>query len=237
MKIEIIASGSTGNCYKISNENTALIIECGISPANIRKSLKFQLHEIDACFITHEHLDHAKAVVYLMKSGIDCYATQGTIDALQIKGHRTIPLKKNKDAYYPVLINDMYVIPFCTVHDALEPVGFLIIDGSTDEVLAFITDTAYVEYKFPKLDYLMCECNYVKSTLDNNVLEGRLNINLRNRIVRNHMGLETVLELLKSNDLRHLKAVYVLHLSDSNSDEQLIVEEIKRATGVPVYVG
>lgn len=237
MKIEILASGSSGNSYKVSNGNTALLIECGIPPKQLKEKLNYRLDDINACFITHEHQDHSKSAGELMKLGIDVYATKGTIDVLGLKGHRAIPLKKNIDAYYPVLVNSMYVIPFSTVHDSAEPVGFIIIDGMNDEVLAFITDTAYVEYKFPKLDYLMCECNYVKSTLDNNVLDGKLHPDLRNRIVKNHMSLETMLGLIKANNTSKLKAVYVLHLSDSNSDEELIVNEVKKATGVPVYVG
>ena len=50
------------------------------------------------------------------------------------------------------------------------------------------------------------------------------------------MSLETLLEALKYADLSKLKKIYVLHLSDSNSDERLIKDEIQKATGVVVEV-
>ena len=55
MKIEVIASGSKGNCYKINNEDTALLLECGIPYIKIQEKLNFRLSDIDACFISHEH--------------------------------------------------------------------------------------------------------------------------------------------------------------------------------------
>lgn len=117
-----------------------------------------------------------------------------------------------------------------------EPVNFYIQDVHTKESLLFVTDTAYMKYKIPDVDVLMVECNYIKSILDKKVEDGILNVTLRNRIVRNHMSLETLLEALKVADLSKLKKIYVLHLSDSNSDENLILEAIQKATGVEVEV-
>ena len=49
------ASGSTGNCYKISDGGTPLLLECGIKYKDIQKGCGFKLGEIEACLISHEH--------------------------------------------------------------------------------------------------------------------------------------------------------------------------------------
>lgn len=50
-----LASGSTGNCYKISDGRTPLLLECGIKYKDIQKGCGFKLREIVGCLISHEH--------------------------------------------------------------------------------------------------------------------------------------------------------------------------------------
>jgi len=86
VEISSLASGSSGNCYRLTDGSTPLLLECGISFKEIKKKLNFRTSEIAACLITHEHGDHAKAVNDLMKAGIDCYMSKGTKEALGIEG-------------------------------------------------------------------------------------------------------------------------------------------------------
>jgi hypothetical protein len=50
------------------------------------------------------------------------------------------------------------------------------------------------------------------------------------------MSLEKCVEYLKAADLSKVMAIYLLHLSDANSDEREFKRAIERETGVPVYV-
>lgn len=50
------------------------------------------------------------------------------------------------------------------------------------------------------------------------------------------MSLEHLKDMLNANDLSNLQQIFLLHLSDNNSDEQQIKTEIERLTGVEVYV-
>lgn len=56
LEIKQIASGSTGNCYRISDGKTNLLIEAGITIRKIKEALMFRLSEIEGCLISHEHL-------------------------------------------------------------------------------------------------------------------------------------------------------------------------------------
>ena len=133
---------------------------------------------------------------------------------------------------------DFWLIqPLRTIHDAKEPVMYYIKDIKTKESLLFVTDTAFMAYKIPSdINVLMIECNYVKKLIDERVDENGINVSLRNRIVKNHMSLETVLEALDSVRMGKLKKMYILHLSDGNSDEKLIRDSIEKKLGVPVEV-
>lgn len=233
MDITVIASSSTGNCYKVSDGITTLLIECGIPLKKIKEALDYSLSDIDGCLISHEHMDHAKAAKDLIKAGVDVYASGGTIEALGLEGHRVHPIK-GKLGYR---IGSFGITPFDVQHDAQEPLGFQIVSFETKEKLVFITDTYYVKYKFSNMAYLMIECNYDQDVLDKRVKDGTLDPSLRNRIRKAHMSLQQVKEMLVANDLSNLKAVYLLHLSDGNSDEEKMKKEVQELTGVPVYVG
>ena len=91
-------------------------------------------------------------------------------------------------------------------------------------------------YKIPNVNVLMVECNYVKNVIDSNIKNDSLNLSLRNRIVKNHMSLETLLKALNQADSSNLKKIYILHLSDANSEEKSILEAIQKATGVIVEI-
>lgn len=168
---------------------------------------------------------------------MNVYATKGTFDALNVKSHRAIVFSKDKeDTYCYMFFNRLCILPFQAIHDAQEPVSFYIKDIYTKESLLFVTDTAYMPYKIPNVDILMVECNYVKNVIDSNTKNDSLNLSLRNRIVKNHMSLETLLKALNQADLSNLKKVYVLHLSDANSQEKVILEAIQRQTGAIVEI-
>lgn len=231
MKIEVIASGSSGNCYKVSNEDTTLLIECGIPYKKIQQALNFKTTDIDGVLVSHEHGDHSKACKDLIKAGVDLYMTKGTKEALKLDSHRV----KTFDQYHLYLnleIGSFKIKPFKTIHDAKEPVGFVIYDSLEREELVFITDTQYSIYNFSP-NYFMIEVNYDKKTINDN--QG-LNEELRERIKKNHMSLDTAINLLERSDLSRLKKIYVMHLSDHNSDAELIKKSLQELTGVPIEI-
>lgn len=237
MEIEVLGTGSSGNCYKVKIGKATLLLECGLPYKVIQKKLNFKISEIDACLVTHEHMDHAKAIKDLMKAGVDCYMTKGTVEALGINGHRLRTFRPfEKARYYSVVLKNLIIVPFEAVHDVAEPVSYFIKTRDDKESLIFVTDTAYMKYKIPACDVLMIECNYVKSVLDEKDKQGEIDVSLRNRIVKNHMSLETLVEALKAADLSRTKKIYVLHLSDLNSDEEMIKRTIQETTGIEVVV-
>lgn len=231
MKIKVLASGSKGNSYILKASTGSLLLEAGIPFKDIQKGLDFNLSDILGALVTHEHKDHSKSILEVMKAGIDIYLSEGTIEALNLPintYYRAIP------AHLGAQINfgDFTVLSFETEHDAKDPRGFLIQYKPTKEKLLFLTDSFYCKYKFKDLNYIMIECNYIKETLDRNIELGYINEAMKPRLLRSHFNLENVKEFLKANDLSQCNEIILLHLSDSNSAANRMIKEIYELTGI-----
>lgn len=232
LDIKSLASGSSGNCYRVSDSKTPLLLECGIPYKKIQEGLEFKLSEIEGCLITHEHQDHCKAVNKVARAGIDCYLSPGTIGALNINHHRIRSITPKE----PEVIGSWIVKPFEVQHDANDPIGFLLWSKNTGDKLVYITDSYYSKYVFNEPNYIMIECNYSEEILDKNIAAGRVPAVQKKRLLQSHFSLENVKDFLKSNDLSEVREIHLLHLSDRNSNAKLFKKEIQELTGKMVRV-
>jgi phosphoribosyl 1,2-cyclic phosphodiesterase len=229
MEIIPIASSSNGNCYYISDGSSHLLIECGIRIDKIAKAIPVNLTELNGCLISHEHKDHSLSASKLLRY-CHIFASKGTLEELSIDNYK---YKQHEITYNePLKIGTFTIIGFNVQHDAKEPFGFLIYSEILKEKLLFATDTYYIKPRFAKLNYIMIECNYAKDIIDSN----NMNTTVKNRLYSSHFELSNVKEFLKANDLSQVKAIYLMHLSDGNSDEIRFKHEIMALTGKPVIV-
>ena|SRR5690625_2627129 len=232
MTVQVIASGSKGNAYVLRSEGVApLLLECGITYRDLQVALAHQVTSLAGCVISHEHGDHSKAAVRLTAAGVCVYATAGTLAALNLTGHRAMPLTYLQRT----TIDSWVVIPFKTIHDAVEPAGFLIEDASGDRLL-FITDSAWSAYTFPDINLVLIECNYDVEMLNGAVMKGKLLPQVAARTIRNHMSLANCIKTLQANDLSQCRQIVLLHLSNGNSHEARFKQAVEAATGIPTTV-
>lgn len=219
MRFEALASSSAGNAYIVSDNDTRILLECGVSHKNLQKLSGFTLSEFQACLVSHEHKDHAKSVMELISRGMEVYMSQGTADALETDA---VKLVESMEQFN---VGSLDIVPFTTFHDAAEPLGFLIKSRVDGDVLAFATDTVNLRYKFPGLNILAIEANY-----DQNVLERSSRPEkLKKRIVNAHMEIDTLCEYLRSLDLSKCREIHLLHLSDAISHEGHFINKVARA--------
>lgn len=229
--ITTLASSSRGNCYRIDDGSTPLLLECGIPYREIRRQFKFRMSEFAACLVSHEHKDHSKAIADVMKAGIDCYMSKGTAKVLNISGHRVKIVQPLQQFH----IGTWTILPFETQHDAAEPLGYLLANQAGEKLL-FATDTYYIKYRFQGLTHIMVETNYAIDILKANIETGAVNDAMAKRLLQSHFSLDNVKEFFRANDLSQVKEIHLLHLSDGNSDAERFKREIQRLTGKPVYV-
>jgi len=226
-----LASSSAGNCYHVTDGCTELLIEAGIRFTDIRKALDFRVTRLAGVLISHEHMDHSRAAADLAKSGVDVYASAGTIAARGLSGHRIKVIEPKRQFE----IGTWTIMPFDVEHDAEQPLGFLLANRD-GEKLVFITDSYYCRYTFSGLTHIAVECNYSLNLLDENIAAGRVHPAMRPRLLRSHFSLENVLDFLKANDMSKVQEIHLLHLSDQNSDETLFKRKVQEMTGKPVYI-
>jgi phosphoribosyl 1,2-cyclic phosphodiesterase len=237
MKFTSFASSSRGNAYLLQAEGAApLLLEAGLPIGRLRDKLRehgISLSDLGGCLVSHEHMDHAKAVKDLLKAGVDCYMSAGTAKALDVLNHHRIQLFTDKILEW-FIPHRWFITKFELEHDAEDPIGFYI--SSYGEKLLFIPDTSYIKNRFHGITMIAVECNNVSELLSKNILDGHIPAIVGKRVRRSHMSLENLITMLKANDLSRCRAIFLTHLSDGNSDEVRMKLEIQQAVGIPVYI-
>lgn len=226
------ASSSAGNLYTVRDGGKILVIECGVRFKALQQALGFSLSSVSGVLVSHNHQDHAAAVQEVLRAGAACYMSKGTAEALGVEQHHRVHQLK---ALEQVRIDGWTVLPFDTVHDAAEPLGFLIVSPSGERLL-YAIDTAYVPYRFSGLNVIAIEANYSLDAIRQNVATGAIPLSHKNRVIRSHMSIERALDMLRANDLSQVREIWLLHMSDGNSDAEGFRLQVQQATGKPVYV-
>ena len=149
MRMMPIASGSSGNCIYIGSDDTHILIDAGISRKKIEEglnSIDVSLKDIDAVFVTHEHIDHVDGVgVLARRYNIPIYATEGTWANMPSKVKaETIrdDFKHNVYADENMVFNDLLIRPFDIPHDAAQPVGYSVM--TDNDKITVATDIGHI---------------------------------------------------------------------------------------------
>jgi len=210
MDFAILASGSSGNCMVVSDGETTILIDAGISCKQMTERLGvlgIAPESISAICLTHDHIDHIGGIpVFCKKYKTPIYASMGTREAAAYR----LKQEKNFDEaeaewieFAPsddMEIGSLTIKSFAIPHDAGEPVGFTI--RGEGRCLGIATDLGYipvmVEHHLKKCHALILESNHDMEML----MESDRPWHLKDRIKGRHGHLsneqcaETVAKLL-----------------------------------------
>lgn len=145
MRIITFASGSTGNCALLSDGDTHILIDAGISMRRITKCLaahNLTEKDITGVLITHEHGDHTAGLKTMAKRACIRICAPRTIAnhlRWKIPGIDEVLDIIPTDKPFPM--GEINVLAFHTSHDTDESVGYRF-SGSAE--LGYCTDTGCV---------------------------------------------------------------------------------------------
>lgn len=144
-----------------------------------------------------------------------------------IRGDRVKCLEGNK----LYRINDWLIRTMNLEHDGVINLGYYVMHTETEKTFFYATDTMYIKYKPENVNYWLIEVNYQDKYLEEAIKEGQADRSNVRRIKRSHMGLRTAKKFFKQQDLSDTKEIWLLHMSDRNSNPDEVREEVQGATG------
>lgn len=212
MKLKTLSSSSSGNCHILtSNSGKHLIVEAGIPVPEIKRGIDFDVGNVEAVIASHCHHDHSLSCNKLRNAGLKVWEPY------------TYQLSKVQRTRFGEFDVSCFDLP----HNGVENRGFLIrVDGIT---ICYLCDLEYCEWDLSNkgINVLMVECNYMEELVDEQAE------NYKHKVL-GHCSLDTCIGIIKAN-LKHLRTVELLHMSNSGSfDREKAMERIKAE--IPPYI-
>ncbi len=229
MRFQIIESSSAGNCAFLDVHGVKLLIDAGIGPKKINSylsSIGLTPRDIDAVFVTHEHIDHYRALRSLKNlPDIKIFANKLTAETIKYLDSDTKQL--NWNTFETGLTFDFMGISvrsFSIPHDTSDAVGYSFSCGGT--TLVWATDLGKVTHSvydaLHAADVLVLESNYCPVMLDNSPRPFALKQRIKNS--HGHLSNSDAISALKNLNFSKLRKVFLAHISRQCNSVQHIAE-------------
>ena len=232
MKIINLGSGSKGNCTLVTSNNTIILIDAGLSVAEIETKLdylKVDPANIDGILVTHEHIDHVKSVGKLSKKyEIPVYLHILEKDCLLSKDKDLLPYLVKVFDDNDFYVGDFTICSFKLSHDANLCLGYSIYSDGAKFSIA--TDLGYcpkqIVEKLKGSNVVLLEANHDENLLANNP---KYPIILKRRILSNKGHLSNIASAEVISQLVGGTSQVILgHLSEENNNPNLAYNTIKK---------
>jgi phosphoribosyl 1,2-cyclic phosphodiesterase len=214
----LLGSGSKGNAAYIKTNNSAILVDCGISArqAVLRmEACGLDPYQVKAIVVTHEHRDHVAGVRVLSKRlrcpVLTSEATWQAMNDKQAVRQQTIPKGRAFE------VGELNLQAFGVSHDAVDPIGLVIWSGNSR--LGVATDlgqpTRLVQARLAGCQALVVEANHDLQMLATGPYAHWLKQRVRSR--HGHLSNQQGAELIASVMHRNLEQVVLAHLSETNN--------------------
>ncbi len=244
LEINVLASSSRGNSIMIRSDNTAVLLDAGISArriTNCLKSLKMDLSDLDAVLLTHEHSDHIKGLKTLLKKQkLPVFTRAKTFKAMNCLDDIP-PECCHVIASDTFTVGSLNIRPFSISHDAADPVGYTITDGR--HKITSATDLGFVSEEVKEAldgaDALVLEANHDVNMLQNGMYPWQLKQRILGRCghLSNFAAGMAITQLRKQPE-----NIILAHLSEKNNLPALAANTIYslmkkyRSPKIPLHV-
>ena len=226
-----LASGSRGNSIYISDGQTRLLVDAGLSATEIQRRMQavhLSPEALDGLIVSHEHSDHVQGIGVLSRRfKLPVYLSQATRKAAFRLGK--LHACHHFECGAPFKVKTLNVHPFSISHDATDPAGFTI--ASNGKSIGIATDlgktTAMVNDHLSGCAMIVLEANHDPTMLEQGPYPWHLKQRIRSRI--GHLSNLESKNLLAQIHHRDLKYVILAHLSETNNTAEKAYSEVAAA--------
>ena len=226
MKLVVLGSSSSGNCYLLIAKDEILILEAGLTAKEIIRQINHDTSKVVGCLVSHKHGDHYKGAEELSARFIKIYSNESVIEKI---GDGVVLQEKANNK-----IGNFMVYPLSVQHDV--PTSAFVITHPEMGQLVFCTDAASFPYNIKGTNHLLVEANYDESLVEKFLLRHTDAYNNIKRLERSHMSLQQACEVIDRHNEHCLNTIMLLHLSDRNSDDDMFKTEVQKVCGKPVQI-
>jgi len=203
----------------VSSSKGAVLFDAGISFRSIRKTLEGldeDVGGIQAVALSHEHTDHIKGLSGAFRNlGVPVLANAGTAQKVsRLNGKMQFRTFECGKVFQ---VAGLRISAFSVPHDAEDPVGFVVDDGSSR--LGICTDlgfaTGLVKDRLSNCRAVIVEANHDREMLMQGPYPSWLKQRIRGR--HGHLANHETAGLLEHINHPGLEHVYLAHLSQVNN--------------------
>lgn len=241
MEIVYSETGSGGNATIITDGESYLLIDCGLSVKQVNKGGYSNLSNVKNALLTHSHMDHVKYLKNYVERGITFHCSEETKIILGIKGLYDGYYCKSIKSLKQFEIETFIIKPFELPHTNPDGtdchnLGFFIYSKVDKKKMLYVTDTHYIPQQFPPCENYVLECNYSEIENFENEMEYITPV-VEGRRMKSHMSLETLKLFLSKQDLSKCEWIKLVHGSKTSiKSMQEMKEEIQQLVGEEIEV-
>lgn len=223
-------SSSKGNLFLVQNEETKILLECGINEKEIRKLLnnkKVLISDLNGCLVSHAHNDHALSVEYILE-----YTNVYSTLELKNKYNKVVEIKPLN----PFNIKTIKILPIPIEHGKTENNGFIFKDK--DNCIFFGTDFSLMEHNLINFAFnkIYIECNWDDYKIDE-ILKLKDNEEKAKylRQISTHMSVNNCKTHLRRMNLTKCEEICLLHASQFLINQEKVKKEFEKEFKIKTY--
>ncbi len=228
----VLASGSKGNAIYVSDGSTSVLIDAGLSAAEIERRLhsrRLDPGDLDAIVVSHEHADHIQGVGPLSRRyHLPVHINERTFNAARAR----LGVLYETSQFHPgtpFTIGDLSLHPFSVSHDAADSVGFTVQDGPTKVGIAtdLGTPTQLVCHHLKGCQLIVLEANHDLGMLEDGPYPWHVKQRIQSRL--GHLSNEASRDLLGEVSHGGLGHVILAHISETNNHPERALSVVREA--------
>jgi len=218
-----LASGSKGNATYVGKAGRGLLIDAGISARQVELRLRKRGIDPDSVAgiaITHEHGDHTRgARVFARRFDVPVHVHRDALPGVDLDRVRDV---RPFDGERSLEIAGLQVRPFSIPHDTVEPLAYVVGDGT--RAVGIATDmgmpTRLTVERLRRCQAVVLESNHDLRMLMEGPYPPWLKQRVRGRL--GHLSNDDAMAVLEQIADGDVQVVLLGHLSEENNDPSLV---------------